>query len=316
MCRRESCKVNKDSEMKEPLVSICCITYNHAPYIRQCLEGFLIQKTTFPFEILIHDDASTDGTADIIREYEARYPHLIKPIYQVENQYSKGIEILSTYNYSRAKGKYIALCEGDDYWTDPLKLQKQVHIMETHPTLALCTHNFNVLENFDGKEKFVDRTGYMKDFFYGLKKYFRYWPTQPLTALFRKDCLPCQNEVQEYSYYRDNHLFYYILKKGKGFYISDKMGVYRKHSNGIYAQLSLLKKITIDLDCYIELYIKNKGDFFLWKTCVNYYALLMWHKRGTDNDENYSLEIRKQIGLIGTGLAYLRIGYLFLKKSL
>ena len=162
----------------------------------------------------------------------------------------------------------------------------------------------------------MDRTGYTKDFFYGLKKYFRYWPTQPLTALFRKDCLPCQNEVQEYSYYRDNHLFYYILKKGKGFYISDKMGVYRKHSNGIYAQLSFIKKITIDLDCYIELYIKNKGDFFLWKTCVNYYALLMWYKRSTDNDENYSLEIRKQIGLIGTGLAYLRIGYLFLKKSL
>lgn len=111
--------------MKEPLVSICCITYNHAPYIRQCLEGFLIQKTTFPFEILIHDDASTDGTADIIREYEARYPHLIKPIYQVENQYSKGTKISSTYNYPRAKGKYIALCEGDDYWTDPLKLQNK-----------------------------------------------------------------------------------------------------------------------------------------------------------------------------------------------
>lgn len=84
--------------MKEPLVSICCITYNHAPYIRQCLEGFLMQKTTFPFEILIHDDASTDGTADIIREYEARYPHLIKPIYQVENQYSKGIKISFTLN--------------------------------------------------------------------------------------------------------------------------------------------------------------------------------------------------------------------------
>ena len=76
-----------------PLVSICCITYNHEPYIRDAIEGFLMQKTNFPVEILIHDDASTDGTADIIREYEAKYPDIIKPIYQTENQYSKGIKI-------------------------------------------------------------------------------------------------------------------------------------------------------------------------------------------------------------------------------
>ncbi|MFK2352270.1 glycosyltransferase family 2 protein [Bacteroides fragilis] len=110
----------------EPLVSICCITYNHVAHISQCLDGFLMQKTTFIFEILIHDDASTDGTADIIRKYVAKYPHLIKPVYQVENQYSKGVKIMSTYNYSRARGKYIALCEGDDYWIDPLKLQNRL----------------------------------------------------------------------------------------------------------------------------------------------------------------------------------------------
>ena len=85
-----------------------------------------MQKTDFPFEILIHDDASTDGTADIIREYEAKYPDIIKPIYQTENQYSKGIKVSQVYQFPRAKGKYIALCEGDDYWTDPYKLQKQV----------------------------------------------------------------------------------------------------------------------------------------------------------------------------------------------
>ena len=104
----------------EPLVSICCLTYNHAPYIRDAIEGFLMQKTNFPVEILIHDDASTDGTADIIREYETRYPDIIKPIYQTENQYSKGVKISREYQFSRARGKYIALCEGDDYWTDKL----------------------------------------------------------------------------------------------------------------------------------------------------------------------------------------------------
>ncbi len=123
-----------------PLVSICCNTYNHVKYIRDAIEGFLMQKTDFPFEILIHDDASTDGTAEIIRGYETKYHHIIKPIYQTENQYSKGIKISATYNFPRAKGKYIALCEGDDYWIDPLKLQKQVDFLEANPDCSICFH--------------------------------------------------------------------------------------------------------------------------------------------------------------------------------
>jgi len=122
---------NWKGDLSQPLVSVCCITYNHEPYIEDALEGFLTQETDFPFEILIHDDASTDMTADIIREYEAAYPNLIRPIYQVENQYSKGnkpgLNILQ-----RARGKYIALCEGDDYWIDTEKMQKQAEFLETH----------------------------------------------------------------------------------------------------------------------------------------------------------------------------------------
>ncbi len=125
---------------QKPLVSICCLTYNHAPYIRECLDGFIMQQTSFPFEVLVHDDASTDGTQDIIREYEAKYPDIMKPIYQTENQYSKGVKVSLTYNFSRAQGKYIALCEGDDYWTDPLKLQKQVDFLESHPECSLTYH--------------------------------------------------------------------------------------------------------------------------------------------------------------------------------
>ena len=112
------------------MVSICCITYNHAPFIRQCLDGFIMQKTDFAFEVLIHDDASTDGTEEIIREYEARYPEIIKPLYEVENQWIKGRRGSKVFNFPRAQGKYIALCEGDDYWTDPFKLQKQVDFGE------------------------------------------------------------------------------------------------------------------------------------------------------------------------------------------
>lgn len=93
------------------------------------------QKTNFPIEVLIHDDASTDGTQDIIREYEKKYPNIVKPIYQKENQYSKGVKVSLVYNYSRARGKYIALCEGDDYWTDPYKLQKQVDFWKAIQTM-------------------------------------------------------------------------------------------------------------------------------------------------------------------------------------
>ena len=105
-------KVMQNWNGEIPLVSVCCITYNHEPYIVQALNGFLMQKTSFPFEVLIHDDASTDRTADIIREYEKKFPKIIKPIYQKENQYSKGNRaILASFVYPRAKGKYIALCE-------------------------------------------------------------------------------------------------------------------------------------------------------------------------------------------------------------
>lgn len=130
---------------EKPVVSICCITYNHEPYIRDCLEGLLMQKTDFPFEVLVHDDASTDRTADIIREYEAKYPDIVKPVCQTENQYSKGVKI-SIYNMSRARGKYIAFCEGDDYWTDEHKLQKQVRILEAHPECSGCVHNVTVVD--------------------------------------------------------------------------------------------------------------------------------------------------------------------------
>lgn len=122
------------------MVSICCVTYNQENYIKDALESFLMQKTDFKFEILIHDDASTDRTAEIIKEYVEKYEDIIKPVYQTENQYSKGTKINDTYNKPRAKGKYIALCEGDDYWIDENKLQEQVDYMEQHPECSLCTH--------------------------------------------------------------------------------------------------------------------------------------------------------------------------------
>ena len=127
-------------------VSIICNTYNHEKYIRKALEGFLMQKTDFAYEVLVHDDASTDSTAEIIGEYEAKYPDIIKPIYETENQYSQHNGMISKLQYGRVQGKYIAICEGDDYWIDPLKLQKQFDAMEKHPELDICAHKSIVVD--------------------------------------------------------------------------------------------------------------------------------------------------------------------------
>jgi len=123
------------------LVTVRCIAYNHEPYIRQCLDGFVMQKTNFKFEAIVHDDASTDNTASIIREYAEQYPDIIKPIYETENQYSKNDGSLRRIMDEHTYGKYVALCEGDDYWTDPLKLQKQVDFLEANSECTLYVSN-------------------------------------------------------------------------------------------------------------------------------------------------------------------------------
>jgi len=128
-----------------PLVSIRCITYNQEDYIAMALDGFLMQETEYPFEILVHDDASTDKTADIIREYETKFPNIIRPIYEVENQYSKHDGSLRRIINSHIRGEYVLLCEGDDYWTDSHKLQMQVEYMISHPECTLCFHAVNYL---------------------------------------------------------------------------------------------------------------------------------------------------------------------------
>ena len=122
------------------MVSVVCLTYNHAGFIRDALEGFVAQQAPWRFEVLVHDDASTDGTAEIVREYEKRYPDLIRGVYQTENQFSKGVSIPRTFLYPLIRGRYVALCEGDDYWTDPHKLEKQVAALEAHPGVDICAH--------------------------------------------------------------------------------------------------------------------------------------------------------------------------------
>lgn len=151
--------INEEKDTRPIMVSIRCTAYNHEKYIRDALEGFVMQKTNFRFEAIVHDDASTDGTAAIIREYADKYPDIIKPIYETENQYSKHDGSLARIMNEACKGKYIAFCEGDDYWIDPFKLQKQVDILETDETISMVYTDFNTVDNNGGK---IDRERYLR----------------------------------------------------------------------------------------------------------------------------------------------------------
>ena len=248
-----------DGGNQYPIVSIFCTTYNHARFIRQCMDGFLQQKTSFPIEVLIHDDASTDGTQDIIREYETKYPNIVKPIYQKENQYSKGVKVSLVYNYSRARGKYIALCEGDDYWTDPYKLQKQVDFLESHPDYVMCSHRFN---------QYIQEKGFLeeeqdKDFEgadYDLKNLIGgKWLTQTLTVMYRRSALNLKRYAA-YGMSMDMILFYELLKIGKGYCFPDIMAVYRLHNGGVWSEVSLNARRLVEFKARLAIYRIEKTN--------------------------------------------------------
>lgn len=128
-------------EMNQLVVSVICTVFNHEKFLRKCLDGFVMQKTTFQYEVILHDDCSTDTSKDIIKEYVQKYPDILIPVYQTENQYSQGISIVREYIAPKVRGRYIALCEGDDYWCDENKLQRQYDYMEQNRNCVLCTHN-------------------------------------------------------------------------------------------------------------------------------------------------------------------------------
>lgn len=144
--------VYREDAMAECKVSILCTAYNHEEYIADALEGFVTQQTDFPFEVLISDDASTDKTADIIRDYAERYPDIIRPFLFEENQYGQGTDIYRSYFYPNARGEYIAMCEGDDYWTDPQKLKLQVDWLDAHPEYSASAHNTIFLDCRTGRQ--------------------------------------------------------------------------------------------------------------------------------------------------------------------
>lgn len=218
-----------------PLVSIQCLVYNHEPYLRQCLDGFVMQKTNFKFEAIVHDDKSTDGSAKIIAEYAEKYPEIIRPIYETENQYSKRDGSLERIINQACRGKYIALCEGDDYWTDPMKLQKQVDFLENNLDYSMCFHS--AIEHYEHKDIPDKVFSKIRDKDYSGRFLFKNWIVPTASVLYRvsvvksdlyKKVLNCKDFI-----YGDTPLFVTCAEIGKVRGMSDVMSVYRRNEGGI-----------------------------------------------------------------------------------
>lgn len=240
--------------MNKPLVSIICTAYNHEKFIRDCLDGFLIQKTDFPFEVLINDDASTDKTADIIRAYEDKFPDIIKPIYQQENQYTKGDSLWRTILFPRVKGKYIAICEGDDYWTDPQKLQKQVDFLNgAHPGYVMSFHDARLIDeegNLISKSMFLNKE--KKDLSNIDIISGKYMHTS--TVMFESKLL---NQYMKGSFKGlngDAILFTMLAHYGGAKYLYDiQSNNYRIHNGGIWSSLKRYDRLRHNIDTRSQL---------------------------------------------------------------
>ena len=259
------------------------ITYNHGPYIRQSIESILMQKTNFAYEIVIGEDCSTDNTRSIIKELEQRYPDIIKPIYHEKNV--GAMRNAYEFCYPNLKGKYIACFEGDDYWTDPLKLQKQVDFLEANPDVLLCSHTVD--EFLQGSNSLI-KTADKGDRYLTFQDFATNGcgGVYTLSMLFRNDGIFKKTLTQPWTTKLDggDHLLLILATlKGQGVYIlPDNMGVYRRHAGGVWTGESNVVKLLNtfkNIDTYksnLEL-DANQVHYLEWSK-KNSLRLLFYHR--------------------------------------
>lgn len=285
-------------------VSVHCATFNQSKYIEDALNGFCMQKTNIPYVCTIKDDASTDGEQEIIRQYledhfelddqemsykkETDYAHIIfarhkenkncyfAVVFLKENHYSQKKDTSLYFKEWRDNVPYMALCEGDDYWTDPLKLQKQVDFLDNHSEYSFCAHDTQVLIQKTGElkyEKFEELNNFPTGYTITLNS--KNWVTRPLSLLYRT-CVINDTRYQKCLNKIDRVLVYFALRKGFGFLMPDVMAVYRYHEGGVCSGSSYLgfypkafaafKEITeVDPSEESFLYARNYIEQDLWK---------------------------------------------------
>lgn len=242
-----------------PEISVIMLTYNHGPYLKEAIEGVLSQKTNFQIELIICNDASPDDSDEIIKTYAEKYSQIIryyrheKNIGFVENQ---------RFAFEKARGKYIAYCEGDDYWTDENKLQFQYDFLESHPEFVMTTaRNFLLHQDTgkttdDGKDNIFQKKEFVD---YTQETFFKERPTQTFTYLIRRKYLDLK-WIDIYPNYRDLYYFYHLLEFGKGRAFNKIIGVYRLHEGGVYSSLAIEKKLTTSINIFKNIKSINKDS--------------------------------------------------------
>ena len=250
---------NWKGEITRPLVSIVCHTFNHVNYITSALDGFLMQETDFPFEIILHDDASTDGTREIVESYARKYPNIIVPIIQNENKYSKGIDILSI-TLPKSRGDYISFCEGDDFWICSNKISYQYYEMEKNKEAYICFHSGLEL-NEDSKEKKII-SQYANDIcFIPSKKIIidRGGSMPTASIFFKNESIDEMLMSYQFAPIGDFFIQSYMALKGKVLFLPETMCVYRRNAAGSWTSSQ------VDKDKQIEYYkkmIKSIDNFY------------------------------------------------------
>lgn len=241
----------------KPLLSVVTITYNHEPYIEKCIKGVLMQKVNFPIEFIIAEDCSTDGTRKICERFAKEYPDKIRLITSDAN-------IGGLANEKRAMevacGKYIAFCEGDDYWTDPDKLAKQVEFLESHPDYTVCFHDRMILKNgsITHKDAFAKfrKTG-EDGFELTLPMFYNNWIAFPFTMVFRRSAFEI-GWYEKYRMFRDSHMVFHFLQKGKGYVFDFIGGVRTVHTDSMFHSMDRFEIARTDMLVYQELYRANR----------------------------------------------------------
>lgn len=268
----------------EFLTSVVMITYNHEQFIGEAIESILSQNFDTPLELIISNDRSPDDTDSIIKNIIQTHPkgNLIKYTLQPNNL---GVSKNFFWSLSQAKGKYVALCEGDDSWTDPNKLQKQIDFLEANPTYGLTCGGFTSLDAATGEEKnwLVDITDDPAEFEFGfdieLERFWNNWCIQTLTVTYRNEHFNASKLAQlNYEHFIDVHLFYHIIKQQKGFYFRELFGNMNLTSEGVYSNKSHLEKLRVLYLARREISRANPKDHFLKARLFNVSSELFSNK--------------------------------------
>ena len=290
--------------VKKSLVTVCVITYNHEPFISKSLQCLLNQVTNFHFEIIIGEDVSTDKTREICESFAAVYPNKIKLL---TNEVNLGVQKNLKKVLCHCNSKYIALCEGDDFWIDPMKLQMQIDFLENRPNYSLCSTRYEVYNTSTGitlqdglHESFKNTSGIEVS----TLNMFDIWVTKTCTVIYRASTFN-NDLIDQYQYFRDTHLFYHILKNGKGFCLNVVTCSYNVHEQGIWSSKNISQRLSITLKIFEELFRLNKSDADLKE---RYARQIMYY---IDN----KIINKTSRTLFNRGLLFALVKYAFLKKA-